>query len=110
MFPFILLEQESIRADAARVTVLDIIPHCMCEICNCAISAHANVWIAAGVPALLAAECGDGLGLLAALALALCGGKMIENLQFVLDYKVTNQVLNQSSVTIHLVRKFLTDL
>ena len=67
----ILLEQESIRADAARVTVLDIIPHCMCEICNCAISAHANVWIAAGVPALLAAECGDGLGLLAALALAL---------------------------------------
>ena len=110
MFPFILLEQESIRADAARVPVLHVVPHRLSEVGDGAVPAHANVGIAAGVPALLAPECGDGLGLLAALALALCGGKMIENLQFVLDYKVTNQVLNQSSVTIHLVRKFLTNL
>ena len=71
MFHFILLEQESVRADAARVAVLHVVPHCLSDICDGAVPAHANVGIAAGVPALLAAECGDGLGLLAALALAL---------------------------------------
>ena len=54
-------------------------PHRLRQIDNCAVFAHAYVRVAAGVPALFTAKCGDGLGPFAAFAFALKGkGKYVK--------------------------------
>lgn len=66
-----LLEQKSVRAATARVSVLYVVLHPAVEVKDCAVPAHSEVRDAAGTPAPPATEGGDGFGLLAALALAL---------------------------------------
>ena len=67
----LLREQESVRTDASRIAVIQVMPHRLCQIDNSAVFADACVRVAAGVPALFTAECGDGLGPFAAFAFAL---------------------------------------
>ena len=71
-----LLEQESIRAATACITVLYVALHPAVEVEDCAVPAHGQVRDAAGTTALFAAKGGDGPGLPTALAFALEGNVM----------------------------------